>query len=154
MSELDAVGDEALGLGPIDYILIEFPGSRFNGQIAPALIDVVERGIIRVLELLVIRKDEDGSVEAIDVMEMDPDEIGPFGGLAGGTLGLLADEDVAAAGEALEPGTTAGLLVWENTWAAPFADAVRGSGGEVVASGRIPVQDLLEALDAADAAAG
>jgi len=151
VSGADSEGTE-VGLGPVDYLLVEFPGSRFNGRIAPAMVDLVERGLVRILELIVVRKDEDGNVSSFDLTEMDVDEVGPLGGLAEDTLGVITDDDVIAAAEALEPGTTAGLLVWENLWAIPFANAVRGSGGEVVASGRIPVQDLLEAIEAADAA--
>jgi len=151
VSGADSEGTE-VGLGPVDYLLVEFPGSRFNGRIAPAMVDLVERGLVRILELIVVRKDEDGNVSSFDLTEMDVDEVGPLGGLAEDTLGVITDDDVIAAAEALEPGTTAGLLVWENLWAIPFANAVRVSGGEVVASGRIPVQDLLEAIEAADAA--
>jgi hypothetical protein len=151
VSGADSEGTD-VGLGPVDYLLVEFPGSRFNGRIAPAVIDLVERGLVRILELIVVRKDEAGNVSSFDLLELDEDEVGALGSLAQGTLGVITDEDVLAAADALEPGTTAGLLVWENLWAIPFANAVRGSGGEVVASGRIPVQDLLEALEAADAA--
>jgi hypothetical protein len=139
-------------LGPVQYVLVEFPGSRFNGRIAPALADLVGRGLIRILELMVVRKDEDGTVSSFDVLDLDPDEIGELGALAAGTLGLVLEEDVLAAAEALEPGTTAGLLVWEDLWAIPLTKAIRGSGGELVASGRIPVQDLIEALEAVEAA--
>jgi hypothetical protein len=150
VSASDGEGEDVLG--PVQYVLVEFPGSRFNGSIAPALADLVDRGLVRILELMVVRKDDDGTVSAFDLLDLDPDEIGDLGALAAGTLGLILEEDVLAAAEALEPGTTAGLLVWEDLWAIPLAKAIRGSGGELVAGGRIPVQDLIEALEAAEAA--
>ena len=150
MSASETDGEDVLG--PIQYVLVEFPGSRFNGSIAPALADLVERGLIRILELMVVRKDEDGTVSAFDLLDLEGDEVGDLAALAAGTLGLVLEEDVLAAAEALEPGTTAGLLVWEDLWALPLAMAIRGSGGELVAAGRIPVQDLIEALEAVEAA--
>lgn len=150
MSASETDGEDVLG--PIQYILVEFPGSRFNGSIAPALADLVDRGLIRILELVVVRKDEDGTVSAFDLLDLEGDEVGDLAALAAGTLGLVLEADVLAAAEALEPGTTAGLLVWEDLWALPLAEAIRGSGGELVAAGRIPVQDLIEALEAVEAA--
>jgi hypothetical protein len=145
-------GNDLNEMGPIDYLIVEWPGRQPKGEAAPALIDLVDRGLIRVLDLVFIAKDEDGSVarlEVADVGDAEP-ELMVF---AGASSGLVSDEDTEAAGEALEPGTSAALLVYENRWAAPFAAAVRRSGGQLVASGRIPVQALLAALDAADVAA-
>lgn len=144
---LGTAEDDGVEIGPIQYIIVEFPGSQFNGKMAPALADLVQRGLIRILELALIRKGEDGSVEFFDAADVS-DLIGELSALAFGTLGLLGEEDIAAAAEALEPGTSAGLLVWEDLWAIPFAKAARESGGELIAAGRIPVQDLIEALDA------
>ncbi len=111
-------------LGPIDYLVIEFPGSRFNGKIAPELAKLVEDGLIRVLDLLVVKKDEDGTVEGFEVSDLDPDEHGGIHELDVDIAELLSEEDVLALAEAVEPGSSAGILVYENTWAAPFR--VRG----------------------------
>ena len=129
-------------MGPVDFLLVEWPGRQPQGEAAPALIDLVERGIIRVLDLTFIVKSEDGEVGGLEIA--DHEGLEPFMGAA---TGLLTEDDVAEAAEALEPGTSAALLVYENLWAAPFAKAVRRSGGQLVANGRIPVQALLAALD-------
>lgn len=134
-------------LGPIDWIVIEFPGSKFNGRIAPALADLVERDLIRVLDLVILRKDADGSLEAFEISDLDNDELGTLRSYEGQLAMLLSEDDVTAVAAALEPGSTAGVLVWENTWAAPFGAAVRHSGGQLVASGRIPTQAILAALE-------
>jgi Family of unknown function (DUF6325) len=143
-------GDEISEMGPIDYLLVEWPGRQPNGEVAPHLVDLVDRGLIRILDLAFIAKGEDGSVVGMEIADLGGDvaELAIFEGAASG---LLSDEDVAEAGNALEPGTSAALLVFENTWAAPFASAVRRSGGQLVASGRIPVQAVLAALDAVEA---
>jgi hypothetical protein len=137
-------------LGPIDWIVIEFPGSKFNGQIAPALADLVDRDLIRVLDLVILRKDDDGSLEAFEISDLDNDELGALRTYEGELAMLLSEDDVAAVAAALEPGSTAGVLVWENSWAAPFGAAVRKSGGQLVASGRIPTQAILAALEEDD----
>lgn len=134
-------------MGPIDYLIVEWPGRQPTGEALPHLIDLVDRGLIRILDLAFIAKGEDGSVAALEISELG-DAIADF---EGASSGLLGDDDVAEAGNALEPGTSAALLVFENSWAAPFAAAVRRSGGQLVASGRIPVQDVLAALDAVEA---
>jgi hypothetical protein len=138
-------------LGPIDYLIVEWPGRQPTGEAAPYLVDLVDRGIIRVLDMAFISKDEDGNVRAIEIDEVagQVEEMAVF---QGASSGLLSDDDTTEAGEALEPGTSAALLVYENSWAAPFAAAVRRSGGQLVASGRIPVQGLLAALEAAEEA--
>ena len=135
-------------LGPVDWIVVEFPGSRFNGEMAPALRDLVERDLVRVLDLLVLKKDADGSLEAFDLSDLDPAEIGELRTYEAELATLLSEEDVTAIAEAIEPGNSAAVLVWENSWAAPFASAVRRSGGQLVASGRIPIQALLAAIEA------
>jgi hypothetical protein len=139
--------DEINEMGPIDYLIVEWPGRQPTGEALPHLIDLVDRGLIRILDLAFIAKGEDGSVAALEISELG-DAIADF---EGASSGLLGDDDVAEAGNALEPGTSAALLVFENSWAAPFAAAVRRSGGQLVASGRIPVQDVLAALDAVEA---
>jgi len=135
-------------LGPVDWIVVEFPGSRFNGEIAPTLTDLVDRGIIRILDLLMIRKDEDGSFDAFEISDLDEGEIGGIRAYETEMANLLSQEDVESVSAAVEPGSTAALLVWENTWAAPFGSAVRHAGGQLVASGRIPVQAILAAIEA------
>jgi Family of unknown function (DUF6325) len=144
MDEVDDVDE----LGPVDWIVVEFPGSKFNGQIAPALLDLVERDLIRVLDLLVLKKDADGLLEAFELSDLDQGEIGDLRTYESELAMLLSEEDVTSLAAAIEPGSSAGVLVWENTWAAPFASAVRRSGGQLVASGRIPIQALLAAIEA------
>lgn len=141
---------DALEMGPIDYILVEWPGRQPNGEVAPHLVDLVDRGLIRIIDLAFVTKDEDGTVAGLELADLGGEvtELAIFEGVASG---LIHDDDIAAAADVLEPGTSAALLVYENAWAAPFAAAVRRSGGELVASGRIPVEDLLAALDAAEA---
>jgi len=137
-------------MGPIDYLIVEWPGRQPTGEALPHLVDLVDRGLIRILDLAFIAKAEDGSVAALEIADLG-DEIEVFADFEGASSGLLGDDDVAEAGNALEPGTSAALLVYENSWAGPFAAAVRRSGGQLVASGRIPVQDVLAALDAVEA---
>ncbi len=140
------MSDEINEMGPIDYLIVEWPGRQPTGEALPYLIDLVDRGLIRILDLAFIAKAEDGSVAALEIADLG-DEIAAF---EGASSGLLGDDDVEQAGAALEPGTAAALLVYENRWAGPFAAAVRKSGGQLVASGRIPVQAVLAALDAAE----
>src|SRR4051812_36326178 len=130
-------------LGPVDYLVVEFPGSKFNGEIGPALLELVDDGIVRVLDLVVIRKESDGSIDALELSDLEDSELGEFRRLEADLAEVLSAEDVASAAVALEPGSTAALLVYENSWAAPFASAVRRSGGQLVASGRINTQDLI-----------
>jgi hypothetical protein len=146
MDEVDGVDE----LGPVDWIVVEFPGSRFNGEIAPALRDLVDRDLIRVLDLLVLKKDADGELESFELSDLDTTEIGELRNYESQLAMLLSEDDVTAVAAAIEPGSSAAVLVWENTWAAPFASAVRHSGGQLVASGRIPIQALLAAVEADD----
>jgi len=146
MNEVDAADE----LGPVDWIVVEFPGSRMNGEIVPALRDLVERDLVRVLDLLVLKKDDDGSVEAFELSDLDEGEIGDLRAYESELAMLLSEEDVNSLAAAIEPGSSAGVLVWENTWAAPFISAVRRSGGQLAATGRIPVQTLLAAIEADD----
>ena len=141
--------DELEEMGPIDYLLVEWPGRQPNGEAAPALVDLVERGLIRVLDLAFIKKDEDGTVAGVEIADVG-EEVPEMRIFDGASSGLLGDDDIAEAGGALEPGTSAALLIYENTWAAPFAIAVRRSGGQLVANGRIPVQAILAALEATE----
>jgi hypothetical protein len=138
--------------GPIDYLLVEWPGRQPNGEVAPHLVDLVDRGLIRILDLVFVAKDEDGTVRGLEIAEVGGD-VAELSIFEGASSGLLSEEDIDEAGGVMEPGTSAALLVFENTWAAPFATAVRRSGGQLAASGRIPVQAVLAALDAAEAEA-
>ena len=137
-------------LGPVDYIVVEFPGSKFNGEIAPALNELVDRDIIRVLDVVVLQKDDNGKIEAAELSDLDESEAGSLRAYETELAMLLSEDDVLAVAEAIEPGTTAAVLVWENKWAVPFATAVRHSGGQLVASGRIPIQAIAAALEADD----
>jgi hypothetical protein len=139
-------------MGPIDYLLVEWPGKQPEGEIAPYLVDLVDRGLIRILDLAFLAKGEDGTIAAVEIADVGG-EVTELAIFEGASSGLLDDEDLDEAGAALEPGTSAALLVYENTWAGPFAAAVRRSGGQLVASGRIPINDVLAALDAAEATA-
>jgi len=135
-------------MGPVDYIVLEWPGRQPKGDVAPLIIDAVDRGLIRILDIALMVKGDDGSVAAIDLGELDDDT--GFSAFSGASSGLLAQEDLEEAATALEPGTSAAILMWENRWAAPIAVALRKSGGQLVASGRIPVQGILAALEAMD----
>ncbi len=143
-------GDALDEMGPIDYLLVEWPGRQPTGEAAPHLVELVDRGLIRILDLTFIAKAEDGSVAVLEIADLG-DEVEAFAAFEGASSGLLSEEDTSEAATALEPGTSAALLVYENRWAAPFASAVRRSGGQLVASGRIPIQDIAAALDAAEA---
>ena len=134
--------------GPIDFVLIEFPADQLTGEAAPALIDLVDRGIIRVYDLMVISKGLDGSIEALELTNPAGGAPPGFEYFAGARSELLGDDDMREAAEAMTPGTVAALIVYENTWAIPFVGAVRNSGGELVASARIPAPDVMAALDA------
>ncbi|WP_234360083.1 DUF6325 family protein [Streptomyces sp. SS7] len=139
-------------MGPIDYLVVEFPGNRMTGEAFPLLVDLVDRGIVRILDLMFIRKDEDGSVTALEIADLTGDgelDLTVFEGVHSGVLG---QDDLEEAAAAVEPGNSAGLLVYENLWAAPFAAALRRGGAQLVASGRLNVQAVLASLEAAEAA--
>jgi hypothetical protein len=138
-------------LGPIDYVVLEWPGELpATGEVQPLLLDLVDRGIVRILDIAFVTKDPDGSVVALDVGDLKQ-VAAAFAEFEGASSGLLGFEDLQEAAAALEPGTSAAVLVWENRWAAPVAAALRRSGGQLVASGRIPVQAVLAALDEVEA---
>jgi hypothetical protein len=148
----DTVSEDQLEeMGPIDYVVLEWAGDTpVTGEVMGLLLDLVDRDIIRILDIAFLVKADDGSVAAIDfadLVQKSPD----LGAFEGASSGLISQDDLEEAATALEPGTVAGVLVWENRWAAPVAVALRRSGGQLVASGRIPVQALLAALDAAEA---
>ncbi len=133
--------------GPIDFVLLEFTGNRLTGRAAEELVQLVERGIIHVYDLMVVGKDADGAVYAVDLAESSG-QAGDFARLDGARSGLLADDDLREAAGAMQPGTLAALIVYENTWAIPFVAAALESGGSLIAGGRIPAQDVMEVLDA------
>jgi hypothetical protein len=137
--------------GPIDFILMEFPDQEPSGRVASALLDLVDRGLIRLYDIVAVRKGADGAMEALELSALPALDEG-FGRFAGARSGLLSDEDLIDAAAAMEPGTIGVMLVFENAWAAPFVAAAREAGGELIASARLSAQDIMDALDAAEAA--
>jgi Family of unknown function (DUF6325) len=138
-------------LGPIDIVVIAYPaGAPMTGDAVPIFVDLVERGIIRVLDVLIVIQNEDGTVSGFEATDLDGDSIGDLKVFEGASTGLLGEDDVASVGETLEPGTAAVMIVYENRWAAPFAAAVRRNGGVLVANHRITAQELMDAIDTAD----
>ena len=135
-------------LGPIDFVVVEFPAneSNFTGEMVEELLRLVEAGLIRVVDVLILVKDADGVVDALELSDVD--DLGPLEALEAELAELLAAEDVANLAEAMDPGSTAGVLIWENLWAAPFASAVRHSGGQLIADGRIPIQAIIASIEA------
>ena len=142
-------------LGPVDYLVVEFPADKanFSGEMASELSALVGRGVVRVLDLILLKKELDGSVEGFESHDFGDIDLGGLRDLETDFALLLAEEDVESIGAALEPGSVAAVLVWENVWAAPFGSAVRRSGGQLVASGRIPIQALAAAIEADEATA-
>jgi len=138
-------------LGPVDYLVVEFPAgaSHFSGETAAELAALVEAGTIRVLDVLILAKDADGSVEAMEIDDLD--EMDELRVIETEIAEILAAEDVEHLAAAMEPGSVAGVVVWENTWAAPFASAARRAGGQLIASGRIPIQAIVASLEADEA---
>jgi hypothetical protein len=136
-------------LGPVDWIVVEFPGSQLKGEIAPIIQDYVDRDLIRVLDLLFLKKDEDGHLEAFEATDLPGGEFGDLRAEETALAMLLSEEDVENLAETIEPGSSAAVLVWENLWAAPFGAAVRHAGGQLVASGRIPMQAMIASVESA-----
>lgn len=145
-SDLDA-------LGPVDYVIVEFPAgaSNFTGEMAKELLALVDAGTIRVIDVLILSKDVDGVVEAMELSDIE--ELGPLQAVEAQLAELLAAEDVEHLAAAMDPGSTAGVLIWENLWAAPFASAARRSGGQLIATGRIPIQAIIASIEADEARA-
>jgi hypothetical protein len=141
--------DELEAMGPVDYLIIEWPGRQPTGEAAPLLVDLVDRGLIRIIDIAFLAKGEDGSVTTLELAAL-AEQSESLKELLGASSGLLSEEDAEQAATALEPGTSAAVLVYENRWAAPFAMALRRSGAQLVANGRIPIQAILAALDAAE----
>ena len=140
-------------LGPVDYVVVEFPAgaSNFTGEMADELLKLVDSGIIRVIDVLILTKDEDGTVDAMELSDVP--ELGELRALEAQLAELLAAEDVEHLAAAMDPGSTAGVLIWENLWAAPFASAARHSGGQLIANGRIPIQAIIASIEADSAPA-
>lgn len=141
-------------VGPIDFLAVEFPGARLNGEGLNALMDLVERGIIRILDLSVVKVDGDGTVTAVELTDLDGDGTLDLTMFAGVRSGLLDEEDVAASATLAEPGNAVAVLLYENTWAGPFVSALRRAGADVVASGRIPAADVIAMLDELEGSEG
>ena len=139
-------------LGPVDYIVVEFPAgaSNFTGEMASELLKLVDSGTIRVIDIVILTKDEDGSIEAMELSDVG--ELGELERVEAQLAELLAAEDIAHLAAPMEPGSTAGVLIWENLWAAPFASAARRSGGQLIANGRIPIQAIIASIEADEAA--
>jgi len=137
-------------LGPVDYVVVEFPAgqSSFTGEMAAELLSLVEAGTIRLIDVLILTKGEDGSVDAMELADLD--DLGPLQVLETELAELLAEDDVMNLAAAMDPGSTAGVLIWENLWAAPFASAARRAGGQLIADGRIPIQAIIASIEADD----
>lgn len=135
-------------LGPVDYMVVEFPAgaSNFTGEMAAELISLVESGTIRVIDIVILQKSEDGQIEASELSDVG--ELGELQALEAQLAELLAEDDIVHLAAAMEPGSTAGVLIWENLWAAPFASAARRSGGQLIANGRIPIQAIIASIEA------
>jgi hypothetical protein len=143
---------EEFDLGPVDLVVIGYPaGAPMTGEAVPIMVDLVERGIIRVLDAMIAIKEPDGTFSGVAVSDMDDDRIGDLAVFAGAETGLIQDEDLAVIAEAMEPGDAAAVIVYENRWAAPFAAAVRRSGGRLLLSERVTAQDLMDALELLEA---
>jgi uncharacterized protein DUF6325 len=152
-AETERAGAEETELGPVDIVVIGYrPDAPMTGEAIPLLLDLVEKGVIRVFDVMFIVKEADGSFAGFDATDLSDKGVGDFTVFEGASSGLLGDDDVATAAEAVEPGTAAVMIVYENRWAAPFIAAVRRNGGELIANMRIGVEDLVAALDAAEAA--
>jgi fructosamine-3-kinase len=138
-------------LGPVDYLVVEFPAGakNFTGEMAAELLKLVDAGTIRVVDVLILDKNEDGSVDVTELSDVE--ELGELEAVEAQLAELLAADDVAHLAAAMEPGSTAGVLIWENLWAAPFASAARRSGGQLIANGRIPIQAIIASIEADEA---
>jgi uncharacterized protein DUF6325 len=152
MTEAAVERDQLEELGPVDYVVLEWPHAQPTGEAIPLILDLVDKGIIRILDIAVMAKDSDGTVSALEIGSLAGNGGSDFAEFEGAQTGLIGEDDLQEAASVLEPGTMAAVLVWENRWAAPVAVALRRSGGQLVASGRIPVQAILAALDALEGA--
>ncbi len=147
------MSDNEVEVGPVDYLVVEWPaGSPPTGEAFPYLVDLVDRGVIRILDLAFVQKDEAGNVLAMEIGDFDLDGNPDLAIFQGAASGLLDDDDYSEAGAVIQPGTAAAILVYENSWAAPFATALRKTGAQLVAQGRIPINAIISALDELEAA--
>lgn len=148
MTDSSETNTDLDSLGPIDFVVVEFPAneSNFTGEMVEELLKLVEAGLIRVVDVLILVKDADGVVDALELSDVD--NLGPLEALEAELAELLAEDDIVKLAEAMDPGSTAGVLIWENLWAAPFASAVRHSGGQLIADGRIPIQAIIASIEA------
>ena len=142
---------EAAEIGPVEYLIVAFPGNQFRGEIAPALADLVEAGTIRIIDVAFASKDENGEVAAFELSDLDPEVREGIENLGAEAGGLFNDDDLMAAAEELEPNTSAALLVWENVWAKPVAAAIRDAGGELYDYDRVPHETVVAAREWAQA---
>jgi len=140
-------------LGPISYLIVEFPGNKMTGEGLPILVDLVDQGLIRILDLLFVMRDDDGSLRSIELQDLEPDGAIDVAIFEGASSGLLDDSDLEDAASVIDPGSSAAILLFENRWARSFTAALRRGGAELVAAGYIPLGDLAASLDAAEAAA-
>lgn len=158
-AEMNAAGTEPSAdqtatldqMGPVDYLVVAFPTDRMTGEAFPLLVDLVDRGIIRILDLAFVRKDSDGRITTLSQVDLERLQVLEAGLFDGAASGLLGQDDLDEAASVMDPGSAAAVLVYENVWALPFASALRRAGGQLVASGHIPVQALVAALDELDA---
>jgi len=141
---------EPNAMGPISYLIVEFPGSKMTGEGFPILVDLVDRGLIRILDLRFVRRDMDGSMRAMELRDIDRDGQFDVAIFEGASSGLLDDSDIADARSVIEPGSSAGILIFENRWAAPFIQALRRGDAELIAAGYIPQDTIAASLDATD----
>jgi hypothetical protein len=140
--------ENSSAMGPISYLIVEFPGNKMTGEGLPILMDYVERGLIRVLDLVFVTRDSDGSVRAVELRDIDRDGVLDVAMFEGVSSGLLDAADIGDAGSVIEPGSSAGVLIFENRWATDFTQALRRGGAELVAAGYIPQDDIVASLDA------
>jgi hypothetical protein len=152
LSQDDVMSDASIDqLGPVDYLVVEFPAatSNFTGEMLKELLALVDGGTIRVIDMLILKKAADGSIDVVELEDLD--DLGELQSIEAGLAEMLAEEDIVNLAAAMEPGSTAGVLIWENLWAAPFASAARRSGGQLIANGRIPIQGIIAAMEADEA---
>jgi hypothetical protein len=151
VEEVVCMGSEQDAMGPISYLIVEFPDSKMNGEGLASIVDLVDRGLVRVIDLTFVTRDLDGSVAIVEIADFDGDGALDLAVFEGAASGLMDEEDIAEAGSVIAPGASAGILIIENRWAAPFTAALRRGGAELVAAGFIPQDDLVAALDAVGA---
>ena len=144
------MADDANAMGPISYLIVQFPGNKMTGEGFRILIDLVDRGVIRILDLMFVTRDADGSMRALELRDIDVDGQFDIAVFEGASSGMLDDSDLADAASVIDPGSSAGILIFENRWATTFTQALRRGGGELVAAGYIPQPAIVASLDATD----